>query len=144
MANFADILSKQSSEVERPKPYPVGSYVALLKGLPEQTELGERKTPCLEFNVELMQPMQDVDPQALAECGFAPGKRIRLRQFVTDESLWRLKQFLTEHLGIEEGSKTIGQMISETPGRQFIATIGHRPSQDGTQIYSEIRQTAHV
>ena len=144
MTDFASILSKPASAVERPKPMPVGTYLGLVQGPPEFTTIGKENTPIANFTLRYLRANDDVDSTQLADVGGLENKTIKHRYFLTEAAMYRLKEFLVDHLGIEEGNQTIGQLCSQAAGRQVYFTIGHRPSQDGTQIYSEIKSTAKV
>lgn len=144
MANFTEILQQQSSTIERPKPLPVGTYLTIVQGPPTHSQVGEKQTDALDFTLAVMAPQTDVDQVKLLEMGGAQGKTIRHRLFVTDDSRWRLKQFLVEHLAIEEGSKTLGELLAEAPGKQCYVTLRHRPAQDGSTVYAEVASTARV
>lgn len=143
MPNFTDVLSKPMSDIEKPKPYPVGTYLAMVQGQPEVKEIGnDTKYEVIDFTMTIMQPQADVDTEALAAANYRQGRRMRHRMFATEENLWRIKQFLGDHLGIDVGGGTLRQAMAEAPGRQCLVTLRHRPSQDGTQIYDEIASTA--
>lgn len=143
-ANFANILSKPAADIERPKPLPVGQYLGIVMGMPEMKEIGQKNTPCAEFKIRVLSAGDDVDKTALADAGGLENKTMTARFFLTDDSMYRLKEFLTEHLGIEEGKRTIGQLLSDAPNRQVYIQVAHRPSQDGQQIYAEIKSTSKV
>ena len=144
--DFQDILNTPLKEIERPKPYPVGSYIALVEGLPSFDKVGENQTPCVDFNLRFLSANDDVDKLQLVEAGGINGKAIRHRLFLTKDAAWRLKKFLIDDLQLDDadGTKTPTQVINEAPGRQVMITIRHRPSKDGTVVYSEIAQTAKV
>lgn len=147
MASFQDILNKPSSEIEAPKPLPVGTYLAVVDGLPEHKQLGANKTDAFVFNFKFMQPGPDVDTAALQEN--LKGKSltdrfIKVNQFVTEDAVWRMKKMLVEGLGIEEGTRGLGEMIPEAMGRQVWITIGHRASDDGQSVYMEAKGFAKV
>ena len=146
MTDFQDILNKPVSDIERPKPYPVGSYVALVEGLPKFEKVGENQTNCADFTMRFISANEDVDKLALQEAGGINGKSIRHRVFLTEDSLWRAKKFLVDDLQIDDegGRKTLTQLINEAPGRQVMITVRHRPAKDGSVVYSEIAQTARV
>jgi hypothetical protein len=146
MTDFQDILNKPLGDIDRPKPYPVGSYVALVEGLPKFEKVGENQTQCVDFTLRFLSEREDVDKLALMEAGGINGKTIRHRVFLTEDSVWRAKKFLVEDLGIDDegGQKRLSQVINEAPGRQVIITIRHRPAKDGSVVYSEISQTAKV
>ena len=64
---FASILDRPSGDTEKPKPLPVGTYSAMVKGLPEEGKSSQKKTPFVKFTLQLLQAADDVDPEALAE-----------------------------------------------------------------------------
>ncbi len=142
--NFAEILSKRTDEIERPKPLPVGTYLAMVEGAPELREIGKKSTPAAEFKFRILSPGDDVDREALTAMGGIGEHRMRKPYFLTDESLYRLKEFLVDHLGIAENGRPIGQLLSEAPNQQVYVTVSHRPSEDGSQIYAEVKSTSKV
>lgn len=152
MTNFTDILNKPSSSIEPPKPIPPGTYLGLIDGQPEFAKIGKNQTDCVNFKVKLAQAQEDVDQVALAEAltradGVSKNLsdiRLNIRQFLTEDSVWRLKQFLTDHLGIDDTGKTLGQTIPEAMGKQVLLTVRHRASEDGTQVFTEVSGTAKV
>jgi hypothetical protein len=146
MANFQDILNKPADQIEAPKPLPVGTYVVLVEGQPEHKQMGKNNTDCFEFPLKFLQAGPDVDQQALLENlngKSLQDRKLKHRLFVTDDAVWRLKQFL-EHLGIEIGSRGLGECIPESMGRQVMLTIGHRASDDGQQVFMDVKGTAKV
>ncbi len=144
MANFADALNRKADDVEKPKPLPVGTYLCTIAGPPEMKEIGQNNTPAAIFAVKVVAPQGDVDMEALNAMGGAAGKSLRQTFFLTEDALYRLKDFLTEACGIEANGRTLGEMIPDAVNRQFLATVKHRPSPDGTQIYAEIGTTARA
>lgn len=146
MPSFQDVLNKPAADVKAPSPLPVGTYLCLVDGPGEFGKIGQKQTDCINWKLKPMQAQDDVNQADLATAlnGAAlQDKVIRHRSFITEESVWRLKQFL-EHLGIEEGSKSLGEMIPEAQGKQVLATVGHRTSEDGTQVFQEVKATAKV
>ncbi len=150
MANFQDILSKPSASIETPKALPVGTYLCIIDGQPEFAKIGKNQTDCINFSLKPVQAQPDVDQEQLQAALNVNGavsaladKKIRHRLFVTEESVWRLKKFLDD-CGVEEGTKSLGERIPESMGKQVLVTMGHRASDDGTQIFGEVKQTAKV
>lgn len=149
MGNFQDILKKKAADVERPEPYPLGSYLFIVKGLPKQNTVGDASSKVVEYTLDLISPQEDVDPQAFAEYtgkfgGFP--KPQRLAFFIENQdgspALWPLKKFLTETLKIEEGDKEMEEMINESVGKQGIAKIGHKPDKKGGDVvYANVEMT---
>lgn len=147
MASFADILNKRADEVEAPKPVPVGTYLASIDPSPKID--GEKGT--VMFTLSLISPQDDVDPEQLAEFGGVQGRKMfHTLWFLAKEDSgeegqkrqdYRNKKFFVDTLGMDE-SASFGQMIPDAVGRQLLITVNHTPSQDGTQMYANIKSTA--
>ncbi|HEX9613651.1 MAG TPA: hypothetical protein VGA05_08555 [Candidatus Bathyarchaeia archaeon] len=142
MASFQDILDRQSSEIERPKPLPTGTYECVVKGLPRFDKSSKKQTDFVEFTLQPTGTLDDVDQEALDEMGGFASRTIKATFYLTEDAAWRLKKFLVD-LGIDE-SQTLRQMIDEAPGSSVLATIKHRASEDGQSIFGEIGGTAKV
>lgn len=145
--NFGSILDREApTEVEYPTPYPVGTYLFVVKGLPREDKSAKKATPFVEFILGFLQPGEDVDTEALAEClkgSSLNEKTMKLTFYLTENSYWRLDKFLIEDLGIE-GGVSRRQMISATMNQQVLGHIKHRPSEDGMMMFAEIDSTAPV
>lgn len=141
--NFGSILDRQSSEIERPKPLPVGTYTCVVKGLPKYDKSSKKQTEFVEFTLQPLAAGDDVDADDLEAMGGFLNKTIRATYYLTEDALWRLKDFLT-HLGIEEGDMSLRQRIGEATGRQVLATIKHQASEDGEAVYAQLGKTAAV
>ena len=149
MSNFAQILDKPSSEVEKPKPAPMGDYLFLIDGRHKEDKSSKKGTPYVEWFVKAIQPLESVDQEALQEWltrGDGSTKtvsdiKLKATYYLTEDSIWRLKEFL-EHLGIEADDKSLRQMLDEAPGRQFVGTIRHESSEDGTSTFAKLGKTA--
>lgn len=142
--DFSKILQKQATEIEKPKPLPIGSYVAVNQKLPDFKGVGKNETPAAEFALVVLAPMDDVDPEHLAAYGDVKGKSVRHRMFLTEGTEYRTKEELVNAFGIEEAGKNLGQMFNETINKQVIVKIRHRPNDDGTDIYAEVESLAAV
>lgn len=162
--SFAPILDRKPSEVERPKQIVVGSYVWLTKGVPRFDKSTQKKTDFVEFTVVPQGPVKneegenlDVDQEALdAVLTRSNGEKIaiqsksqRLTFYITEDAVWRLKEFL-RHLGFdipEEGEEepedapSLRQMINESANRRFGGYVSHKPSEDGQTMYANITKT---
>lgn len=145
--NFGSVLDLESSTVEKPKPLPVGTYICVVKGQPRFDVSKQKKTEFVEFTLQTMQADDDVDQEALIEAlkGKALSeKTIRATYYLTEDSVYRLKDFL-DHCNVDDGPGiTLRQRISGAPGCQVLATIRHRASEDGTAIFSDLAGTAAV
>lgn len=149
--SFSPILSMKGADIEKPRPLPVGTYLAVVQGQPKMDKSSKKQTPYVEFSMKLMQAMDDVDQDDLAHALTKPSgekvlltdKALRLTYYLTPDSAWRIKQFLKRDLQIEDAdSKDIGQQVSEAPGCQCIVTVKHRVSENGEDTFAEIGSTA--
>lgn len=145
--NFSAILDQPVTEVKRPKPLPVGTYTCVMDGIPKHGKTNsEDPTDFVEFYFKPIQAGTDVDQAALTEA--LDGKilsdvKLRKTFYVTPDAVYRLDAFLFEHLGIEFGTSR-KEAISQTPGRQVLATVIHAASKDGQAIYANVGSTARV
>lgn len=155
MVDFTEILGKKAAEVEKPRPKPTGTYLAQVNGMPKQktpvVQGEERKI--LSFAIKVLSPRgDDVDMDALADPKVGDvatwptfNKDIWID---TPEGEHALRQFLQNTLGIEPGKKSLGEMAAESPGRQLLVTLKHRPYTDKNtneaEIATDIGATAAV
>ena len=70
--NFGALLDKPASEIERPKPLPQGGYICTVKGLPKFDKSSKKQTEFVEFTLQPVEAMEDVDQEALASMGGLP------------------------------------------------------------------------
>lgn len=144
MVTFGSILDKPSTSIERPKPLPQGNYVCILKGLPKEGK-AKTGTEYYEFAPEIQQPLEDVSSTDIEVYGSVVGKTIpRCTFYITEDSIWRLKKFLVDDLELEEEEKSLRQLVSESPGKQLVCTVRHKPSDDGKNVYAEFAGSAPV
>lgn len=140
--SFESILDMPSSEVERPKPLPVGSYVGIVQShkFDRSTKKG---TEYVEFTIKLIEALDDVDQEKLGEQGGLGDKTLRATYYLTENSVWRLKDFLN-HCEAGDEDMTLRQRIAETPAKSITVKVRHEASQDGSQVYARISDTAPV
>lgn len=137
--DFSKILSKQAEAIEKPKPLPVGEYIAANPKLPDFKAVGKQDTPAAEFTLTIIAPTESVDPDHIAEFGgisSIKGKTVRYTQWLSENAEFRAKEELKNAFGIDEDGKTLGQMYNETINKNVIVTITHVPSEDGTEIFA--------
>lgn len=150
MAAFEDILKKPAGEVKPPPAYPVGTYHCLVDGMPTAEESSQKKTPCRTYKFKILSIMDDVDARQAAEMQLIGktigGQAVGAAFYITEESAFRYKEFLEDHLGIssDNGSKSLGEMEMEAPGKQVLVKLKHDLSQDGKRVFHRIDSTMHV
>src|SRR4051812_49002019 len=116
MASFEDILNKPASEIKPPEALPPGTYHAMIDGPPTPGKSSQKQTDFLQFKFKILQPMQDVDAAKAAEQQVT-GKVISSDYYITEGAVWRLKELLSDHLGISESNgkgqeKSLREMVA--------------------------------
>ena len=138
---FGSILDKPVGKIKEPVAMPTGTYTFVVLHR-RYDKSSKKQTEFVEFTCNYLDAGDDVDQDALKEAGGIAGKSLKATYYLTEEAAYRLKEFLA-HLGIEE-QDTLRPMIEEATGKQFLGTIRHEPSQDGTRIFARLGQTAPV
>lgn len=139
MANtpsFSPILSKSWDDVEAPKPFPTGSYLFIVKGLPRFDKSSKKQTEFYEFTLQPIQALDDVDDDALREFGGFVDKTIRTTFYLTEDALYRLKEFV-EACGVSTAGRTPAQTINDLPNCQVIGVVKHTIGQNG-RVYTDV------
>lgn len=128
--NFSKtLLDEAPDHVERPKPLPIGTYLAVV-GRWETGESSKKKTPFVRFPLRFIQAYDDVDPDELAACGGVDGKNARTDFFMTEDAIYRLDAF-HEHCGLDlEEPLSRKARNDEVMNAQVGVVIGHRYPQD--------------
>lgn len=144
MTDMTDILSRTANSVEPPKRLPVGIYMfTVMKAITTdnngqilRSQNGNQK---IEFDVETSVPVE-VDPSLLE--GFTFPAKMRLRFTITENSLYRFTQFLTEHLGLPS-DLPVKDLIPLSVGRPFRGQVVHQPGTKAgdNNLYPNITET---
>ena len=144
--DFTSMLDAQPiDEIEKPKPLPEGSYQARIVKI-ENGETREKKTKYVRFNFEVVQPLEDVDEDALETFGDVAGKKVRTDFYVTENSLFMLKDFVLYHVGIEpeDGVDRLSPLVSECQNQEVGIKIKHEISNDGQNTYAVVDGTFNL
>lgn len=141
--NFGSVLDKPTTDIERPKPIPQGTYTLAVQGMPRFDKSTKKQTEFVEFTCKILQAGEDVDADELKEMGGIADKTLKHTFYLTENSIYRLKEFLIDDLKLEE-EDTLRPMIEKAIGAQFLAQIKHTPSDDGKSVYSNIASTGPV
>jgi hypothetical protein len=129
--NFSAILDRPANEIEKPKPLPVGTYTAVVRGMPEFFESSKKKTPGARFTLEMLAAGEDVDQDDLEAMGGFEGKTLRHDLWLNDDLLWRAKDFV-EACGLDTSEGSIGQLLEACNGAQVMIEVRHEPALDGS------------
>jgi len=145
--NFQDILNKNADDIHPPPVLPEGSYHTVVIGLPESGESSKKKTPQLKFTHKIIGPLEDVDPDQIAEFEAegetVAGQEVENIHYVTLKTQNMIKEFLI-NCGIDMTGKSLAEGIDETPNSEVIVFMQHEQSKDGKKTYSKVRYTAKI
>src|SRR5262245_34604349 len=123
--SITDILERRSDTFEKLPPLPPGQYVTTVVAY-EQDHVGPRQTPAVIFTLRgfAPAPMSPIATGDLSKYGDLSMREMRYTLYLTEAAAWRVRQFL-DHLGIEEGDRSLGERLSEAPNKPVIVTIKH-------------------
>ena len=153
MTSYTDILNRPAQEIEAPKPLPTGTYLAVVTGLPVQSNVGEKETPVYDFPIQIIQAMDDVDEDQIKEWSGKSGKELRganaprSRFFLTEGAVFMLKDFINA-CGINtDTNKSLNELINEVPNSKVLISIKHRmytPQGGEPTVVADIAKYAKV
>lgn len=147
MANFQDILNRPSEDIKPPAVLPMGSYHTIVVGLPEQGQSSKKKTDFLKFTHKIIAPLDDVDPDTIAEFQqdgeTIAGQEVDNTFYITEKSANMLKEFII-NCGVDLTGRSIAEGLDDVPNSEVIINIKHEASDDGKRVYSKVGSTARV
>lgn len=134
---FREILGRKVEDVERPKPLPTGTAQVAVESW-EQVKSGKKGTPGVQFNFTLISYQEDVDEEQLKEYGDIVGVKFRDTIWITENSLWRLRETL-EAMGLETEDREFKEVLAECIGAEVYVVIEHQVSQDGEAKFARVK-----
>lgn len=147
MANFTEILNMPADEIKPPVTLPMGSYHTVVMGPPEQGQSSKKKTDFLKFVHKIIAPLDDVDPDAIAEFEQdgekIVGQEIDNTFYITDKSKNMLKEFI-QNCGIDLTGRSMAEGLEDIPNAEVIIFIKHEASEDGKRTFARVGSTAKV
>ena len=131
MVDFNSILNKKVNEVEAPAQLPVGSYLMT----PVSYQFGtsqKQQTPFIKFELGVISAGEDVDPEALSKVKNLQEKKVNTTFYITEDSLFRIKDFL-EKCGVDvSGEQTLNELIPTVIGTQVYGILKAEQANDGS------------
>jgi hypothetical protein len=118
--DFRQLLNRPTDDIKRPKPLPAGTYHGLVKSY-EFGESAQKKTPYVRFALTLNSAGDDVDQEELAEIELS-SKQLSTDFYLTDNSLYRLKEFL-ESVGVATEGRSLGECIPDSVNVSVIIDV---------------------
>lgn len=150
--DFTDILSKPFGEVEKPKPKPLGTYLASAVGIPQQitrTTKDGVEMKIISFNLKrtsVVQLNNQMEMDQLANMEEWP--MLSWDFFVhTEGGFFAFQEALKNIFDLVPDGRSFGEVLVETAGKQVLTTTKHEPYTDRNGqpgIADRIDQVAHV
>jgi hypothetical protein len=141
--SFGSILDQPAADAQRPPNLPRGHYHVSVASFREDKS-SQKGTEFVEYGLKIVEPLDDVDEDDLEEFGDTRGQVIPVQFWVTDKSIYRLKEFL-EHCGVDLGDKkSFKQAIPEAVNCEVIAQVIHEPLLSGEGVRARVRNTSPV
>lgn len=139
MVDFTSLLNKSMDDVEAPALLPEGSYVMTITGY-RTGESQQKKTPYVEFDLKIQAANEDVNQEELAKVKNLQDKTLKTQFYLSEDSLFRLKDFLSK-AGHDISGKSFAEVLSEIAGSQVVGIVSHRVNPNNTeQVFAECRK----
>lgn len=141
------LLDVPVDSIKPPAKWPAGAYHGIVEKY-EPGESREKKTPFLRVFVRytradesIPEDMLTIDGKPL-DMAKGPGGRARYRDYyLTPDSLFMLVDFV-KSTGVETEGKNLSSCLPELVHKPVVIELIDKSSQDGTQIFSEIKSLA--
>ncbi len=139
--DFTQLLSKSADEVTKPVSLPIGSYRVVLAGFATHVSK-QKQTPALRFDVSVLEAKEDVDAAQLdsftSTGSYLSSVKLRHDFWMGENSQYRFTEFVKNVLGMNVSGRSLAQLAEDCVGKEAIAKIKHRTSEDGNTTYAEI------
>lgn len=152
--NFNDALNTKLGDVERPALLPIGTYEWLIYKVAAQDELespnGSWDT--IDIPLKCLRATDDVDVDAIQSFGGDIKGQLQTIRFMFDkadshkfdETLFRLRRFLEEHVGIETGL-SVKEGLNAAVNKRVLGTIVWKQDRNDQELFhANIGKTAPI
>jgi len=157
MPNFLDALNRTVDTIEPPAKLPAGTYVFTVLKAPEVRDAKNDDWEFFDFTMSCVSAADDATAERLDTEGFGDPSGMRRRHtFIFPKgddpdsvrnfegTLFRLRSFYTDHLGIPANDETtLKQLAAESVGARCLCTIEWvQDKQNPEVIRDQIARTA--
>jgi hypothetical protein len=138
MTSFTELLNKKAGEVQKPKPLPIGQYRAYIENFKEG-RVSKAGNQSIQFIFKIIEPIALEDEAAWEAIVNKANLKVTTDVYLTEESLWRLKELLI-NAGVESNDDSVlGELIEQSQNQEIGLIISHRLS--GEDIYTDVKST---
>jgi len=132
--DYKSLLSRPADSVKKPPLKPSGTYFGIIKEHKFDVTR-EKKTPFVRFTFNNIMPGPDLSHDALRDA--ETGEMIDLTRwnphkdfFLTDDALYRLKEFMVS-VGVPHEGRMLDEMLPETRGMAVTLQVTQGTTTDG-------------
>jgi hypothetical protein len=135
--NPRDLMSQPTDTFVKPPPLPAGHYYGEIVGH-KLDKSRQKQTNFVAFEVKINGASEDVEASEVEDIDFS-NIRKTINYYITPGAMWRLRKFLDDVLGEEEG-RSFDERIADTRGVPVLLEITHRPAGDGSDdVYTDVK-----
>ena len=138
--NFASLLDVDMDDVKPPATFPKGTWHWIVQGQPRNDKSTKKGTEYYEYTLKPIAPRDDVEEEDLKEFGDYSDKTMKATFYVTEKSLFMLKDFLAA-CGLQG---KMSEAIFEATNCEVLGYIRHEASEDGKRIFAKFGGFAPV
>lgn len=138
--DFTSLLNTQATEVKKPVPLPIGSYIGAITSF-EFGKSSKKQTDFVKFHIIPSHAREDVDQNELAKIENLSAVKVNYSFYLTPDALFRLTKFANESLGLSLEGRNIAQIIEACVNQPVGFVITHRFNEDGSEVYAEVAST---
>jgi hypothetical protein len=120
MPDFSQLLRKPAGEAKRPKALPIGDYMGVIRSH-EVGDQNRNHTPYVRFGVVLTEWPEGAGPEEGVDLN---KRQLRKDFYLTEESLWRLDEFIRS-CGIEPNGRVYEEVLPELIGQPVTVEVQH-------------------
>lgn len=136
MVDFSSLLRKPAGEAKKPPALPIGDYPAVIKSF-ELGDQNKNKTPYVRFHVGLLGWAESIpESERIAEVDFSK-KQMRRDFFLTEDSLYRLDEFLRS-VGVRMEGRNYEEVLPDAIGANVLAEVQQYINQSNSEVGNQI------
>ena len=137
MVDFNDLLEQNTDEVVAPKPMPSGEYTFVVTRY-EMDKSSQKQTPFIRYYLRPTAAGDDVDEEMLEQVSNWQQKELKATFYLTENSMFMLKNFLKDACEIEVEGKQFKELIPEAVGCEVTGTVSVQSGSNGGQYNPDV------
>lgn len=137
MVNFAEILNTKADTIKKPEALPAGNYKVFVQSF-EEGRVSSKGNPSLKIVMKVLEPISVADEEALSKIENLSERKVTHTMYLTEDSLWRLKEFL-ENAGINIEGRNLGDCVQDLVNAEIGVQLEQRV--DGDNTYIDVKNT---